>query len=83
MEGLGPLLDGWYGNRRRPFIKCARTAFNHGFEVFGIENGGQCLTGLHAHKTYAIHGASDRCRAGGYGGEWAMDVYKITGRSRY
>ena len=82
MEGLDSLLDDSYQYRRRPFIKCALAAFNRGFEVFGIEDGGQCFTGPHAHKTYAVHGASDRCRAGGYGGEWAIDVYKITGRSR-
>ena len=82
MEGLDPHLDGSYKYRGRPFIKCARTAFNHGFEVFAIEDGGQCFTGAHAHKTYAVHGASDRCPSGGYGGKWAIDVYKITGTSR-
>ena len=80
MEGLDPLLDGSYKYRRRPFIKCAVTAFNRGFEVFGIKDGGQCFTGPHAHKTYDLHEADHRCR-GGYGGVSAIDVYKITGRS--
>ena len=82
MEGLDPLLVGSYKYRRRPFIKCAVTAFNRGFEVFGIKDGGQCFTGPHARKTYAAHGVSHECR-GGYGGGSAIDVYKITGWSGY
>ena len=52
------------------------------YTVFGVQHGGQCFSGPHAHRTYAKYGRSNRCR-NGKGGAWANDVYRISGLEEF
>ena len=52
------------------------------YRVFGVQHGGQCFSGPHAHRTYGRYGRSNRCR-NGKGGAWANDVYLISGLEEF
>ena len=79
MEGQDPLLDGHYRYRENPVHKCYLAALKRGYQVFAVQDGGQCFSGPTAHQTYNKYGPSDACDADGEGGPWANQVYNITG----
>ena len=78
LDGKSRLLRGNYQRRRFAIEKCVLESAKRGYRVFGVQNGGWCASGPHAHKTYAKYGRSNRCR-NGKGGPWANDVYLISG----
>ena len=49
--------------------------------MFGIEAGDRCFTSPDAGATYQKHGESTDCEEGGKGGDWAMNVYRVTSSS--
>jgi hypothetical protein len=77
--GSDPDLTGFYQQREEPISKCAAVARSRGYQIFAIQNGGMCLSGLKAHETYKIHGLARNCKDG-KGGEWANDVYIFNGK---
>ena len=60
-------------------MSCQKFAKEKGWSVFGLQ-GSQCFTAEDAEETYQKHGSSSGC-LGGMGGDWAMDVYRMTGCS--
>jgi len=68
LEGLSSILDGFYTKRVDPIAKCAVAALSWGYNMFAVQNGGQCF----ARKSTA-------CWNGGVGGPWANQVYVIKG----
>lgn len=63
LEGNHPfLMDSNYKAREDPLQKCAEAALSKGFRVFGLENGGQCFSGINGENRYNIYGKSDQCR---------------------
>ena len=49
-----------------------------GYDVFAIQNSGECFTTSRAGETYKQYGRSKACSAAGYGGAFAQEVYNIT-----
>ena len=45
--------------------------------MFGIRDGGMCVTSARAHKTYNRFGESQDCKSDGKGGRWANQVYRF------
>jgi hypothetical protein len=56
---------------------CARASWRRGFtKAFGLQNGGECWSGINASHTYKIHGVAQTCGSDdGSGGHLAIDVY--------
>ncbi|KAI8481126.1 Retinoschisin [Branchiostoma belcheri] len=79
LEWTHPRLTGIYRLRRNAIEKCYRVARSRGYTVFALQHGGQCLGGRNAHNTYKKYGSSTACAADGEGGDWANEVYQITG----
>ena len=63
--------------------RCARVAYDKGYEYFAIQFSGECFGGKDAGKHYARYGKSEECwvfdkKAGhGVGGELTNFVYRI------
>ncbi|XP_047125299.1 uncharacterized protein LOC100202174 isoform X1 [Hydra vulgaris] len=77
LEGNHPLLmDSDYKSRSDPLQKCAEAALDKGFQVFGLQNGGQCFAGINGETTYDMYGTSNQCLEDGLGGSWAMEMYR-------
>lgn len=56
---------------------CYERAISKGFEVFGVQFGGQCFTSATAKYTYNKYGHSNECQRDGRGGIWTNEIYKI------
>lgn len=56
------LMDPNYKGRRHALFKCARAALDKGYNLFGIENGGQCFASADEDKGYHKYGASKECK---------------------
>ena len=54
-----------------------KAAIEKGFEVFAIQDGGQCLGSADAKARYKMGGSSTQCRSM-KGGPLANDVYEIS-----
>ena len=52
LEGTDPILDGDYKTREDAVNKCYQVAEKRGFQVFAVQNGGQCFSGPRAHLTF-------------------------------
>ena len=75
LEGKDSLLDGSYGSRKYPIVKCAIAAMRNGYDVFALQNGGWCAASATAMKTFDKYGKSGSCGSDGEGGPWANQVY--------
>ena len=78
LEGQDQLLDGSYPNRKDAIHKCFLAADRRGFQVFAVQNGGQCLSSATAAETYNKYGEANGCSEG-KGGYLANSVYWIKG----
>ena len=56
---------------------CYEKAKSLGYEIFAVQNGGQCFTSATAGDTYKKYGASTDCKDDGTGGSFCQEVYKI------
>ena len=65
-----------YSKRNDAINKCFECARNHGFSVFALQDGGQCVGGNDV-ESYKKYGRSDACKSGGKGGPYANQVYGI------
>ena len=81
LEGKDSILDGQYHKRHRAIAKCAQVAWKRGYQVFSVQNGGQCFSSNTAHSTYNKYGKSSSCKSDGEGGPWSNDVYALSGWS--
>ena len=80
LENTSPLLKRGYRVREKSIVKCAEVAKKQGFPGFAIENGGQCFGGEALLKRYKMYGKSNDCTRDGRGGDYAMEVYKFSGK---
>ena len=71
------LFDEHYKRRPNPVQDCFQAALSKGFEVFAIQDGGQCFSSTSAKDTYNQYGASTNCLGDGKGGPMANHVYEI------
>ena len=65
-----------YNVRVNPIQKCFEAAMSFGYQVFAIQDGGQCFGSPTAQNTYANYGSSRYC-SHGKGGPMANNVYKL------
>ena len=70
------ILDGHYTRRSRQVRKCYEAALSLGYDIFAVQDGGQCFGTTNAANTYNKYGQSSKCY-GGTGGPMANDVYRI------
>ena len=77
LEGKHDLLQGYYAFRSHPYDKCLEVARSLGYDVFALQDGGQCFSASNADLTYTKFGESSFCESDGEGGPWANEVYKI------
>ncbi|XP_077973745.1 uncharacterized protein LOC120347843 [Styela clava] len=56
---------------------CAKYAFDQGYSVFAMQNGGECWTSANAETSYKKHGPSTHCQSDGLGGVLANQVYRF------
>ena len=61
----------------RGLESCYLAVYDLGYEVFGVQNGGECWTTEHGKDTYDKYGESSVCHDG-LGGKWANSVYQIS-----
>ena len=78
LEGNDTLLNGNHSLRNDAIRKCALAAMVLGYKTFAIQDGGMCVGGPNAHKTYDKYGRSQDCKNDGKGGPWANQVYNLT-----
>ena len=65
-----------YNVRVNPIQKCFGVAMSFGYQVFAIQDGGQCFGSPTAQNTYANYGPSKLC-SHGKGGPMANNVYRM------
>ncbi|KAL4224243.1 hypothetical protein ACF0H5_017696 [Mactra antiquata] len=75
VEGLDSSLMDPYKGRSEPIRKCGQYAKTHGYNIFAVFNGGQCLTGPHAAAEFTKPGASNKCDRKGVGSSESINVY--------
>lgn len=75
-----PLLKNDYKTRQQAIQKCAVFAMLQGYKMFGLQDGGMCVTSPTAHRTYNKYGESQDCKNDGKGGFLANQVYRFPGR---
>ena len=80
LEGKDPIFDGSYGSRKNPNAKCAKAALRKGYNMFAVQNGGQCAASATAAQTFDKYGKSTACKADGEGELWANQVYIFKGK---
>ena len=78
LEGKCRHLDGDSWNRNEVITKCFSCAVENGYDVFALQNGGECYAG-YPYENYERHGASSVC-VNGRGGPWSNNVYKLKGK---
>ena len=68
-----------YKQRSNSITKCFKLASSLGFDVFAIQDGGQCMTSSSAEKSFDKYGTSNECIKDGLGkgGPMANAVYWI------
>ena len=71
-------LDGPYQTRKNAVKKCALESAKMGYNVFAVQDGGECFSGAYAQFNYSIHGSA-MCLSGGKGGPLVSDVYLLGG----
>ena len=76
----GSLLYYDYKTRQQAIQKCAVFAKLKGHKMFGIQDGGMCVTSATAHETYNKYGESQDCKSDGKGGLLANQVYRFLER---
>ena len=74
------LLWNDYKTRQQAIEKCAVFAKLKGYKMFGIQDGGMCVTSASAHETYNKYGESQDCKSDGKGGPRANQVYRFPER---
>ena len=74
---MSSILTGSYLYREDAIQKCYKAAKVLGFEVFAIQDGGQCMSSAMAATEYNKEGRSLECNADGKGGPMANNVYRI------
>ncbi|KAK7478237.1 hypothetical protein BaRGS_00030495, partial [Batillaria attramentaria] len=77
VDGLYPGITDNYQHRTAAVRRCADVATSLGYAVFALQNGGQCLTGPEAVKTFNTYGPSRSCGQQGKGGSTAINVYSF------
>ena len=78
LEGTNPgVLDDHYKRRTDAIGKCYVAAVKVGYNVFAVQDGGQCFISKTADVTYNKYGSSSDCGSDKKGGPMANDVYKI------
>ena len=65
-----------YNVRINPIQKCFEVAMSFGYQVFAVQDGGQCFGSPTAQNTYAKYGSSRYCSYG-TGGPMANNVYRM------
>ena len=80
LEGRVPILNGSYSSRNNSIAKCAVAAMRVGYNMFAVQDGGQCFGSAAAPQTFDKYGESDACGADGEGGPGANQVYVIKGK---
>lgn len=76
LEGYSTFLDGPYKHRMNAVNKCLKAALEKKFEVFAVQDGGQCFSSADARSKYKQSGNSDKCKIM-KGGPMANDVYEV------
>jgi len=74
------LLSNDYKTRQQAIQKCAVFAMLQRYKMFGIQDGGMCVTSSTPQITYKIYGESQECKSDGKGGPWANQVYRFPER---
>ena len=77
---VASILDGHYKRRSREVEKCYKAALSLGYDIFAVQDGGQCFGTTNADNTYNKYGRSSKCgwpNPNGTGGPMANDVYRI------
>nr|XP_002732012.1 PREDICTED: uncharacterized protein LOC100374260 [Saccoglossus kowalevskii] len=83
LEGTDDRLDGSYQNRADAIGKCAAVSGDHGYSIFGVQNGGWCASGASAVETFSKYDVSTACKTDREGGPWANDVFIFTNTPGY
>ena len=65
-----------YNVRENPIQKCFEVAMSLGYQVFAIQDGGQCFGSATAQLSYDQYGNSNQCYHG-KGGPLANNVYRM------
>ena len=79
LEDQDAILDVCFKARTNAIDKCAAAAAKRGFRVFGLRNGGECLSGSTANVNFNISGPSSDCKGDGEGGPGANQIYIFSG----
>ncbi|XP_070555567.1 uncharacterized protein [Ptychodera flava] len=76
LEGTDSLLSDDYRQRDESVLKCAHVATGLRFVVFGVQDGGKCMSSALFWSDYRKLGRSDTC-VDGRGAADAVDVYAV------
>ncbi|XP_078495868.1 uncharacterized protein LOC144742508 [Ciona intestinalis] len=77
IENSVPELSGPFQNRVNAFEKCKNAAKMFGYKVFGLKNGGKCISSATAGETYMQRGTASTCQSDGLGGLYGAHYYEL------
>ncbi|XP_065648047.1 uncharacterized protein LOC105849214 isoform X2 [Hydra vulgaris] len=75
LEGSAAVLDNFYPYRDKAITKCYIAATERNYEIFAVQNNGQCFVGNGV--SYQKYGIANNCNANGKGGAYANAVYIV------
>ena len=78
LEGKDSILDRSYSSHTNPIAKCAVAAMRVGYNMFVVQDGGQCAASVLAPQTFHKYGKSTACKDDGEGGPYTNQVYFIS-----
>ena len=78
LEGKSSFLDGHYKSRTNAIEKCFQAALANDWEIFALQDGGQCFGSSNPSRNYKKHGKANTGCSSGKGGALLNQVYLIS-----
>ena len=78
LEGKSSFLDGHYKSRTNAIEKCFQAALANDWEIFALQDGGQCFGSSNPSHKYKKHGKANTGCSSGKGGALQNQVYLIS-----
>ena len=78
LEGKSSFLNGHYKSRTNAIEKCFQAALKNDWEMFALQDGGQCFGSSNPALNYKKYGKSNTGCSNGKGGALLNEVYLIS-----
>ena len=82
MDSFPRVFPNFYSGTGHSVEGCYQKAIELGYEMFAIQNGGECWLDDSQKNDYDRYGPTDKC-VGDVGGKWVSSVYRVKSKFVY